>query len=259
MGDAIKLKPIADVHLKSRNCDKAAFKRYIADSDENTRFIGVGDLLDCIITSDTKRYTKANDESETDEIIDESIAEAEEILRPVADRILGLGIGNHEQNIVKRCNTNPIKVICKDLNVPYLGYSFLLRLIFRGYGNSPDKPVRSHSVIVRGHHGYGGGSRTQGADLTKFAKDMQYFDADIFMYGHVHKTQHDKVPRLALRGDRLISKPKFLVICGTFLKTYSDSTDATYSEIEGYPPTAIGSPTIIIKPNTNWVDIKIDS
>ena len=113
-------------------------------------------------------------------------------------------------------------------------------------------------VVIRGHHGWGGGSRTQGADLTKYSRDVAYWDADIFGYGHVHRLQDDRIPRLGLVGKKLIAKPKVMVICGTFLKTLSEDASPSYSERAGYPPTEIGGAIISIKPDSHkWVDIRV--
>lgn len=250
-GETIKIKPLSDVHLGSAHCDKRAMKEYLGDPDPKTYIIGLGDLMDCIIVSDSKRYRKTGDGINGDDIINESVNQWAEILSPFSRQIIGLGIGNHEDNIVKRCSVNPIKLLCDLLGVPYLGYSFLIRLIFRA------ETGMGRTVIIRGHHGYGGGSRTQGADLTKYSKDMAHFDADIFIYGHVHKLQYDTVPRLSLVGETLTARPKHLVICGTYLKTYSDSTDVTYAESAGYPPAKIGGAVISIRPSTPWVDISV--
>ena len=50
-GETIKLKPIFDVHGGNKYSDKAALKRFLADSDESTYFFGGGDYLDSIIDS----------------------------------------------------------------------------------------------------------------------------------------------------------------------------------------------------------------
>lgn len=253
-GDIIKLKPLSDIHYGSRYCDVKALRRFLGEPDEKTYIIGIGDWLDCIITSDLKRYRKSGDGAEGEEIIDEQVESLVDVLKPFAPQIIGVGIGNHEDTIAKHCGTNPAKRIADRLAVPYLGYSFLLRLVFS------EDAARTRTVIVRGHHGWGGGSRTQGADLTKCAKDMAYFDADLFLYGHTHKLQHDTVPRLSLNGETLIARPKHLCICGTFLKTYSDSTDVTYSEAKGYPPVTLGGLEISIKPGVhNWCDINVST
>jgi hypothetical protein len=250
-GDTFKLKPIADIHLGNKACDVKAFKEYMAECDEKTLFIGIGDLLDCVIVKDVKRYRKSVDASEGDSIIDEQIDLAYDILQPYRDNIIGLGHGNHEDEIIKHCGTNPIKRICKRLEVPFLGYSGLVRLTFRN-----TKGGRGRLVVVRYHHGWGGGSRTQGADLTKFSKDISYWDADIYLYGHVHRQQTDTIPRLGLTGEKITSKPKIMAICGTFLKTYLNSDDPTYSEVKGYPPVEIGSIVVTIRPHRRWVKLK---
>lgn len=249
-GETIRIKPIFDVHLGNRYCDVAAFKRFI---DDDCYFFGGGDFLDSIITRDIKRYEKHADDTESDAIIDEQVKKGFALLEPVKDRIIGWGRGNHEGAIRKHCGTDPAARLAEKLNATYLGYSGLIRLIFSENGG------RGRTVIIRWHHGWGGGSRTQGADLTKYAKDMAFWDSDIFLYGHVHRLNTDKIPRLGLVGDRLRSKPKHLGICGTFLKTYTTTADSTYSEEKGYPPIAVGGLTVSIKPEREWCSIKLDT
>jgi UDP-2,3-diacylglucosamine pyrophosphatase LpxH len=248
-GTTYYLKPIFDVHMGSAACDVQKFKKDLAEADENTVFFFGGDLFDSLVVSDI-RYRKSNDTSEGDAIIDWNIDRAEEILSKYKDRIIGIARGNHEDVITKKCGTDIIARLCKRLGVNDAGYSGLFRLIFSFNGG------KGRTVIVRYHHGWGGGSRTQGADLTKFSKDIAYWDADVFLYGHVHRAQTDKIPRISLWGDKLISKPKVLCICGTYLKTYTTSIQPTYSEIKGYPPVEIGGVTISIKPQDQWVKIK---
>lgn len=249
-GQTFKLKPISDIHIGAKAFDRNAFKEYLEDSDENTYFLGIGDLYDAIVVNDI-RYQKSSDDEDGDDIIDKQVKKGVKFLEPYKDRIIGLGVGNHERTVIKRCGTDMIKRTCEELGVPSLGYSGLFRLIFR------EKDGRGRTVIIRYHHGWGGGSRTIGADLTKFSRDVAYWDADVFLYGHVHKKQTDEIPRLGLRGEKLYAKPKVICICGTFLRTYMDSSDATYSEVCGYPPVAVGGITLSIKPNQEWVDIKV--
>ena len=253
-GDTIKLKPIFDVHLGNKYCDEKALKRYIDDRDENTYFMTGGDLFDSIIVKDQKRYEKHSDDTEGDDILDEQIDRGEAYLRPLADegRLIGCGDGNHEKTILKHCSTNMTKRLCRRLKVPYLGYSGMIRLSMR------DKHNHGRSVCVYYHHGFGGGSRTQGADLTKYSKHAATIDADIFLYGHVHRKQTDEIPRLAAIGGKWKAKDKHIAICGTYLKTLSNTTDSTYSEVAGYPPTAIGGVEISIKPQEYWVELKVD-
>lgn len=246
----IKIKPIFDVHYGHTLCDVSAFKKYLEDSDEKTWFIGGGDFLDSITVIDP-RYRKSIDAFGSEEIIDEQVDGMFKLLEPYKDRILGLGIGNHEDTIVRKYSTNPMKRLCEKLNTPYLGFSYFFKVILS------EKNSRIRTVLLKGHHGYGGGSRTQGADLTKFSKDMAYYDADVFLYGHVHRLQFDEVPRLGIAGNKLISKPKTLIICGTFKKSLSGDSTTTWEETMGFPPTRIGGAILNLKPTGTWVDITV--
>lgn len=252
-GMGIKILPIFDIHYGAVACDESALRRDLDQVDEFTYIIGGGDWLDSIIVADRKRYRKSGDSSDpgTDDIIDQQVDRMYEIVKPYKSQILGLSTGNHEDNITIRCNTNPIKRLCKILEVPFLSYSSLTKLSFR------ENDGRGRTVVIRTHHGWGGGSRTMGADLTKFSRDVGFWEADIFLYGHVHKKQNDRVPRLGLSGMQLISRPKVMVLCGTYLKTFLPGENPSYSEKEGYPPNEIGASLITIKPTSKWVDIKV--
>jgi predicted phosphodiesterase len=253
--EELKIKPIFDVHLGSPLCDLNALREYLSESDKDTVFICGGDLLDCIIVSDTKRYRKGGDNNEGEAIIDDQIDKMVKILSPYKDRILGIGNGNHEDNITIRCGTNPSARIAKAINVPELGYSWLYRIFLdRKVGKNTD----TRMITIRGHHGWSGGSRTQGADLTKYSRDVAYWDADLFLYGHTHRLQSDEIPRLGLnKAGKLIARPKAMVICGTYLKTFSQDTTPSYSEKAGYPPLTIGGASISLRKTNEWVKIRV--
>lgn len=243
-GDTIKFKTLFDLHIGNRFCDLRAIRAYLEDSDDKTYFIGGGDLFDAVIVKDEKRYRKSSDSSpqHEDSILDYQRSVALDLLKPYKDKILALGIGNHEDVIVKKCSHNPVKTLCTMLDVPYGGYTYFLQVNLR------TKTGMGRQVVFKVHHGWGGGSRTEGADITKYARDTGKYDADVFLYGHGHRLQHYSMPIIGTTGTKLIARDRFVVLCGTFLKTLSNTTDPTYSEIAGYPPVHVGSPTINVKP-----------
>ena len=255
-GETIRVFVFCDVHKGNKFCDWRQFCTDIAKYGEmpNTYFLGLGDYLDCIIASDSKRYRPSMQEwPEEDAVIDRSVDTFIKPLLPYKDRIIGLGTGNHEDVITRRCGTNPTARMCEKLGCDFLGYSFLLRLVLSDNGG------RSRKVVIRGHHGWGGGSRTQGGDLTKFSRDTDNYVADAYLYGHVHRKQHDRKVAIAHGGKRPIAKAKILAICGTYLKTLSNSSAPTYSERAGYPPSEIGGLSLLIKPLTRGFDLKVES
>jgi len=247
IGDIFKLKPLFDLHIGHKGFDQAALKRTLEGTDDNTLFIGGGDTFDSIICTDP-RYFKGTDGTESAEIIDEQVDKGEELLGPYRDKIIGLGLGNHEQAIVKKFGTNPVKRLCKRLGVNYLGYSGFVKLLFSQNGG------RGRTVVVYYHHGYGGGSRTEGGALTKYSKQMKYFQSDVGLFGHDHKKVTHTIERMGIVGNDLVSKPITVCLCGSYQKTYVKG-DTTYAELKGFPPTSLGGVVIEIKPARKWVHI----
>ena len=255
-GQTIKIRPLFDFHEGNKYCDKTALRKDLSNLDDNTYLIGGGDLADAIITQDW-RYAKHADASAGDAVIDEQIDVLTDLLIPYRERIIGLGDGNHEKTILKKCGTDIIQRLCDNLSTDnhlclHLGYSWLVRLFLR------EDNGRGRSIIIKGHHGWGGVCRTEGGELTKYSRDMMYWDADVFLFGHGHKRDGKRIPRLGMTGDKLTSRPMLIGLCGTYLKTYSGTKDSTYGEERGYPPVEIGGITVNIKPNSRWVDLWID-
>ena len=252
-GETIKVDIYADIHYGNTACDVDGLKRDL-EEDPDSYGLGLGDWFDAVVVPDP-RYRKSIDASVGDDIIDEQIYGLEDIIfsRKPADKWLGCGIGNHEDTITRHCGTNIMKRFCQRNGVQLLGYSGLLRLALSDGGN------RGRSIVIRYHHGWGGGSRTLGADLTKYSRDVAYWKADAFVYGHVHRRQADKIPRMGLSGKELVDMDMPIAICGTYLKTYTEGYDSTYSERAGYPPTTIGKVTLNIKPKRYWVKMWIDT
>ena len=206
--------------------------------------------MDSIITTD-KRYSKAHDDMGGEAIVDEQIDEAYNILEPYASRIIGLGEGNHCQTIISHCATNPIKRLCEKLKCEYLGYTWMCNLSLSENGG------RGRTVTIYGNHGWGGGCRTEGGDLTKYSKILSYYDSDLYLFGHTHGLMAKRSPRLSIVGNRLIAKDRYICVCGTFLKTISPDEIPSWSETKGFAPARIGGITIDIKPTATWCDIKV--
>jgi len=249
-GDTIQIKPLFDIHYGNPLCDVQALKAYLEDSNDKTYFFGGGDMMDSIVTTD-RRYAKSSDATGGDAIIDEQVEGLFAILEPYRDKIIGLGRGNHEDTIVKKCGTDPVWRLCAKLDVEYLGYSGLIRLRFR------ENSGRGRTVVIRWHHGWSGGARTPGASITRYSHDLKYWDADVYLYGHDHQRKSDRIPRIGLSGNNIVSKPQLIGVCGTYLKTYSTNEVASYSEIKGYPPIEIGGICLQITPTNNWVKMRI--
>ena len=251
-GQTITLKPLFDVHYGNKYCDTYKLRDYLQERDERTYLIGGGDLIDAVIVKDTKRYMKATDAMESDAIIDEQIDGLYKYLEPYKGKIIGLGSGNHEDTILKHCSTSPIRRLAEKLETTPLGMAWFCKLSLR------ESDGRGRTLVIFGHHGWGAGCRTAGGSITKYTNASSFWDADIFLFGHDHQRKADRIERISLSGNKMITKPRYIFLCGTFLKTYSNTDVATYSEAKGYPPVSLGGLNISCKPNREWIEITND-
>jgi UDP-2,3-diacylglucosamine pyrophosphatase LpxH len=257
-GDTFKLLPLADIHFGHKTCDKQKLRQDLKEKvDEQTIIIGLGDWFDMLIVKDAKRYRKAHDDTEGEAIIDEQIEGLADLLMPYKNNIYAVGDGNHEDTMIA-LGTNPIKRLIKLLSdkehvIEYMGYTWLLNLQFR------ETQGRGRGLIIRGHHGWGGSSRTEGADITKYSHDVKFWQADLFLYGHVHKLKFNLIEEGRMIGkDKWKTYQKKMCVCGTYQRTYSNNTSATYAERSGFHPTSIQCPVIYLKPHhDNGVDVKV--
>lgn len=262
-GETIQIRPIADAHYGHLLHSEKHLKDFLAENPK-AYFIGLGDLIDSIIVKDAKRYQKSMDTTKGDTVLDEQIEGIYKILKPYVSRIIGLCKGNHENYIVKYCSTDPIRTLCNKLSIlvperkggiKHLGTSFLIKLIFSCKGSS------GRTVMIYGHHGKGTPSTTEGGDITKYSKAIPKWDANIYIFGHVHRKAHKEVSRGSYgRNDKIVAKNQHLIICGSFQKTVTDTEDTSYAEEYMFPLANIGGVCINITPDSHaWCKIKVDT
>ena len=251
----IKIKPLMDLHRGARTCDLRAFKEFLKDSDENTYFFTNGDLWDAIYFNDKRYRISGHDPQDVDEAVDEDIKDMAEILAPIKDKLIGIGTGNHEDTITKRCLTNPSKRLADLMGVPYMGYSWWLRLAMSWNGG------QGRTVDFFISHGFGGGTRTEGGSITKYSRFADRFLCDVFVVGHDHRKQYVRYPLLAIKGEKhvkLIGKTRLVVLGGSWKKTFGTGTTVTWEETKGFAPLEVGGVIIKIKPSSTWVNLSID-
>lgn len=186
--------PIGDVHFGKVNTRVDRVKdivRRIA-SRKNALWFGGGDLLECIKPDDAKRFTVfglSDDyfrgspkeiKSKLGDVVGMQLDWAAKTFGPIANKCLGLVIGNHETYIQKRYNQNVHGELCKRLGVPDLTYAAWLRLRFyRG------KAGRSFSIFTQHgcHHG-----RSEAGERSKLGQlRTDWVRADVVLQGNSHQ------------------------------------------------------------------------
>jgi len=224
--EKIEICPFGDLHYGSKNCRIDKFKRFIdwATPRKSTYLIGMGDLLDCIIPKD-KRFDC--NENKSYRSIDELRDEIQGILEPVKERILVMLMGNHEQHMQTDGYGDPVKYICKELGIPYGGYSCYLKLTAR-------PKTHQRPLLLWLHHGWFAG-RKRGAKVNNLEDNLAYYDADVYLCGHSHDLWATRKSRVYWGSSRDV----IFGNTGSFLET-SSLGSTSYAERANYPPQKLG-------------------
>lgn len=181
-GRTIKVWPVADVHIGSKECDldgfKAFLKRVLADPD--SYIVLVGDIINNgVKDSLTNVY---------EELIPPSaqIDVAVELLRPLADagKILGAVSGNHERRSAKQVDLCPMYTIMCLLRAPHL---YRQNMAFVRVRMERDGKTYNRYSLLLTHGKSANGKR-------RFAYSVEGVDA--IVTGHTHAGIVEKPARL---------------------------------------------------------------
>ncbi len=249
-GGEIRIYPIGDIHLGSIHCDEDGIEKEIEtiSRDKNAYIIGMGDYADSILKNDPRfdieglpGWLKKGNimESERERVV--------KLFKPVKNKILTLLTGNHEEEIHIRFQDDITRNICKDLSVPYGGYSCFVVLKFERAGSN-----ETHRVVIHAWHG-AGSSQTEGARLMRLVRLVNDIQADIYLMGHLHAMTQHTPDRLTFQNGKVKSVRLAATITGSWLKAYTQPEKGqelppSYAEKKGYKPSRIGCPVIHIRP-----------
>lgn len=234
--------PIGDVHIG----DKAFGDRGEKKLRGNIKFIKYNDPILSMLMGDifnvATRTSKTNPLKSRD--LDAEIDMAIEYFMPIKDKLLGAIDGNHEQRLEDFCGMSPTKVLCRALDIPYLGYSAVYKIgvgvgRYKIKGKLVEKARKTY--IIYTHHGFGGGI-TIGAKLNAVQRLRSILvNADLYLMGHNHGLVHgSERPYECDRRSGLSSELRqSFVACGSYL-----SWNKSYAEKKGFPPQQLGSPRI---------------
>lgn len=212
----IRLIPVGDVHLGSKDCDENLFQDtidYIKDS--KSYMLGMGDYLNLAL-KDSK-----SDIYEEIENPESSYERLYDILKPIRNRIWGLHMGNHEFRVWDRCGLDLTKSLARDLGVPYLGFASFTKC-----------RVGDQNYTIYSTHGASGAS-TQEGKMRAVRRLGESFDADIYLMGHMHECavmSEDK--RAVDMRSSTVKRHKIYYVCTGHFTNYEGS----YGERKNYRP-----------------------
>lgn len=247
------LRPIFDIHYGTINCDVEQLKKdveWIRQRKNCYTYLG-GDMIEAINVSD-KRFEIDNLDGllkdKLNRLTQEQVNSVCKILLPIKDKVMFVLEGNHEEICKKRYFYDAAFAIADRLGVPLLSYSAFVRLYFRRHVKDNDTHHVS-TIVLYTTHGFGGGKKL-GSKVNNVMSLVEGFEADIYIFGHVHALQAVSQPRLHLthKGElRLQTRDKLYCLAGTYLKTFQLGS-SNYAERKGFLPTHIGSLIIKIIP-----------
>jgi len=188
---------VSDVHFDSRKCDRKLLKKHFDEAKKKGADIVInGDWFDVMgmkrdprsIPNDIRPEYLVPEASYLDLVIEDSY----NFLKNYADNILLIGYGNHETNIVKRQQTDPLKRLVQLLNnnrekKVELGAYFGAIILTMSRNKDFSSSLNSTWYY---HHGSGGGAKRSKGILNADLLVSQNGWADIITSGHDHQKWH---------------------------------------------------------------------
>jgi len=226
--EMVSLVCLSDLHAQSRLFDKnrlASTIEYIRE-DPRRRWVCAGDLF----TNASKQSVGSLSHQTVD--IEAAIRGLTFGLKPIANKCIGIAHGNHDARIQNKLdlNWNPVRNLCQNLEVPYLGY--MKHLVLH---------IGSQRYTVYIHHGTSGAA-TPGGRLNAGLKVMGTVVDDLTIIGHLHDEMQRKAIRRGPADDPdeegripIVDYKQHLVMCASF-ERYGD-----WPQERALPPTPLGS------------------
>lgn len=173
--------PVADYHWADPHSDHERIMEdltYVKEH-ENCYCILNGDLMNCAIKSSI-----SDSYSETASPMEELRA-CVELFAPIADKILCVVPGNHENRHYRTNGIDITELMCRQLGIEDR-YSPTTALVFVRFGELSSKSHNRKAVYsIYVSHGNGGG-RKEGGKIQRLVDLSTIVDADIFVCGHAH-------------------------------------------------------------------------
>lgn len=206
-----KFSLFSDLHGDAKHCQKDKLIKNLKWAYDNTEGILLnGDIYSCLLPKDFKRFTLASALAVRDDILDyiEDYV-FDEVLKPFADKIIFIGMGNHESSVLKFHGTNPLNTLRRQIKTAggkcVMGdYQNIIRLHF---SHGENGRVRCYDIWAC--HGMGAGAkRSRGA----LEWDIVYsrFDARLYWMGHNHMAETDQTGSYTSvnQAGKLVTVPK---------------------------------------------------
>lgn len=230
-GRTIKVWPIADVHIGSKECEMDAFQAFLKDvnKDKDAYIVLCGDIINNgVKDSLTNVYEETMPPSA-------QIDKAVELLRPLSHngKILGAVGGNHEARSRKAVDLDPMYTIMCMLRIPHLYRQNMafVRLNLKNNG------VQDTYNLLLTH----GKSENKGKQFSRSIEGI-----DCYIQGHTHRGVATKPSKIVFSQKGVVSvKPIINLVGVSWLKF------GGYASAAQYLPNATSDPQCLELEFTN--------
>lgn len=239
----------ADTHYGTKAVAENLIKRHIKETKDNNRYwCHLGDKINGILPND-KRFDPENLPDwalrgmQKKKLIQCEYDYFYDHFSPIKDNCLFLlsGDGKHSAlEYVANCQDDLL------VNMGVEGGCIALLYVFKFERSKKLKDVSQ--MMIGFHHGWFAG-RTKGNKDANLQRGLFYFPYCIaFFCGHGHDKHEVREDGITVdRNGKVIQVIRRAAMSGGYMRTYTqDLTE--YSEIRGYPPTALGRITVTLRP-----------
>lgn len=274
--DTFRLWYLTDLHLGNKACDEKRLRADVARiaADPGAYWIGGGDYLDAICQTGDKRYkpeTLSPWALGYTDLMGVQRDYAVELLAPIANKCLGLGAGNHENNSMAHYDRNLywefVTGLAQRAGVPpeSLGYGYQGFILISFRRGNKETSGNNWRFTVYAHHGYGGGRMPGGHALT-LGRALGDYEADLMLFGHRHvfQAQSKVITAPGPVGKTGRTAQRWAVFMPSYLRSWMEPNAKgqpvdTYPELVGLPATPVGAFPIEIKPYAHRITLQIES
>jgi len=186
VGQFLKVLNISDIHIDSEQCDRELLKQHCEQAD----YIKIyGDLFDLMQGRNDKRRSLSDlkEKYKSSNYIDKVVMDAAEFFKPYAEKLLFVGLGNHETSVIHNIGTNPLSAFCLLMR---MAGSKVIEGTYQGYivdsFKNPFSSGNLNIITTAFHHGSGGAPQKTEGTLEIEGDKAKFPNADIIMKGHNH-------------------------------------------------------------------------
>lgn len=236
----VKIATLSDLHWDNPKCDRDLLKSHLDLCLKNNYRIHLNGDTFCLMQGKydpRKSKSSIRPEHNVNNYLDAVVEDAANWFKPYAHLIDVIGYGNHETNIIKRMETDPLQRFVDALN----GISETEHKVFTGgYGGWYCVGFRGKVYKIKYFHGSGGGGVVTRGEIN-LTRALSYFHGcDCFMMGHVHENKESNVIVETLdHRFQQYDKEVLLMITGTYKEEY-DSGYMGFHVERGAPPKPVG-------------------